>query len=82
MCHIQELQLTFILPELFPLDCFRCNFVSAAYFEYPMVYYYDTSQLCRTGLDDVLRTRMTTLTFILSELFPLDGFKCNFLSTL
>ena len=25
-------------------------------------------------------TRMTTLTFILSELFPLDGFRCNFTS--
>ena len=26
----------------------------------------------------MLRTRMTTLAFILSELFPLDGFRCNF----
>ena len=35
---------------------------------------------CRTGHDDVSRTRMTTLAFILSELFPLDGFRCNFVS--
>ena len=32
------------------------------------------SQLCRTGHDDVSRTRMTTLAFMFSELFPLDGF--------
>ena len=37
-------------------------------------------QLCRTGHYDVSRKRMKTLTFILSELFPLDGFRCNFMS--
>ena len=47
-----------------------------------MVYYHDISQLCRTGLDDVSPTRMTTLAFILSELFPLDGFRCNFVFAL
>ena len=26
----------------------------------------------------MLRTRMTTLAFIISELLPLDGFRCNF----
>ena len=26
-------------------------------------------------------TRMTTLAFILSEIIPLDGFRCNFVST-
>ena len=44
-----------------------------------MVYYHDTSQLPRTGLDNVSRTRMTTLAFILSELFPLmvsDAISC------
>ena len=40
----------------------------------------DTSQLYRTGHDDVSRTRMTTLAFILSDLFPLDCFRCNFVS--
>ena len=48
--------------------------------EYALEYFDDTSQLCRTGHDDVSRTRMTTLAFILSELFPLDGFRCNFVS--
>ena len=38
-------------------------------------------QLCRTGHDDVSRTRMTTLAFIPAELFPLDGFRCSFVST-
>ena len=50
--------------------------------EYPLVYDHDASQLCRTSLDDVLRTRMTTPVSILSELFPLDGFRCNFVSAL
>ena len=72
--------LAFILSELFPLDGFRCNFVSAPQLEKRLEYNHDTSQLCRTGHDDVLRTRMTTLIFILSESFPLDDFRCNFVS--
>ena len=72
--------LAFILSELLPLDCFRCNVVSAPSREYLSVFYHDTSQLCRTRLDNVLGTRMTTRSFILSELFPLDSFRCNFMS--
>ena len=30
--------------ELFPLDSFRCNFVSAVYLEYPLEYNHDTSK--------------------------------------
>ena len=52
--------------------------LSALYLKCPMEFNHDTSQLCRTGHDDVSRTRMTTLAFILSELFPLNGFRCNF----
>ena len=74
--------LAFILSELFPLDCFRCNFMSALYLEYPLEYNHDTSQLCRTGHEDVSYTKMTTLAFILSELLLLDCFRCNFLSPL
>ena len=74
--------LGFVLSELCPLDGFSCNFVSAPYFEYPLGYNHDTSQLCRTRHDDVSRTRVKTLAFILSELFPLDGFRCNFVSAL
>ena len=48
-------------------------------FEYTLEYNHDTSQLCKTGHDDMSRTRMTTLAFILSELFPLDFFRCNFM---
>ena len=69
-----------IFSELFPLDHFRCDFISALLLEYPLEYNHDTSLLCRTGHDDVWRTRMTILAFILSELFPLDGFRCNFVS--
>ena len=81
MCRIQEWQLLqsyFLSYHIF--DHFRCNFVSCLYFEYPLEYNHDTSQLCRTGHDDVSRTRMTTLAFLLSELFPLDGFRCNFVN--
>ena len=42
--------------------------------EYLLVYNHDTIQLYRTGNDNVVHTRMTTLAFILSELFPLDYF--------
>ena len=41
--------------ELFPLDCFRCNFMFALKLEYPLEYNHDTSQLCITGHDDVSR---------------------------
>ena len=50
--------------------------------EYILHYNHDTSQLCRTGHDDVSRTRMVTLAVILSELFPLDHFRFNFMSAL
>ena len=80
MLRTRMTTLAFILTELFPLDCFRCNFLSAPQLEYPLECNHDSSQLCRTGHDDVLRTRMTILTFILTELFPLDCFRCNFLS--
>ena len=63
--------LVFILSELFLLYGFRCNFVLALQLEYPLRYNHDTSQLCRTGHDNVSHTRMTTLAFILSELLPL-----------
>ena len=82
MSRTRMTTLAFILSELFPLDGFRCNFVSAPKAENHLEYNHDTSQLCRTGHDDVSRTRMTTLAFILSELFPLDGFRCNFVSAL
>ena len=72
--------LAFILSDLFPLDVFRCNFVSAPLLENRLENNHDTSQFCRTGHDNALRTRMTTLAFIVSELSPLDGFICNFVS--
>ena len=70
--------LAFILSGLFPLDGFICNFVSAPKLENHLEYNHDTSQLCRTGHDNGSRTRMTTLAFILYELYPLDCFSCNF----
>ena len=82
MSCIRKTTFAFILSELFPLDCFGCKFMSALLLKYPLVYYHDTLQLCRTGLDDVSCTRKTTLTFILFELFPLDGFRCIFMSAL
>ena len=81
MLHTGMATFAFVFSELFPLDHFRCNFVFDKKLEYPLEYNHDTSKLCRTGHDDVSRTRMTTLAFILSELFPLDGFRCNFVSS-
>ena len=72
MLRTRMTTLAFTLSELFPLGGFRCNFVPALLLEYPLEYNHDTSQLCRTGHDDVSRTRMTTLIFILSELSSLD----------
>ena len=73
MSHTRMTTLAVILSELSPLDGFRCNSVSALYLEDPLEYNNDTSQLCRTGHDDVSCTRMTTLIFMLSELPSLDG---------
>ena len=47
--------LAFVLSELFALDGFRCNFVSALQLKYPLVNYHDTLQLCRTGHDDMTK---------------------------
>ena len=79
MSRTRMATLAFVLSELLPLDCFRCNFVSAQLLENPLVYYHDFLQLCRTGHDNVSRIRMTTLAFVLSELFPLivsDAISC------
>ena len=79
MSHTRMATLTVILPQLFPLDHFRCNFVSALQLEYPLEYNHDTSQLCRTDHDHVSHTRITSLAFILSELYPLmvsDAVSC------
>ena len=73
MCRVQEWQLllSYFL-SYFPLvvsDAISCLLRNLKTF---LVFYYDTSELCRIRLVDVSGTRMTTLTFILSELFPLD----------
>ena len=39
--------------------------MSALELEYPLEYNHDALQLCKTDHDDVSRTRMTTLAFIL-----------------
>ena len=45
MCRVQKWQLSLsYFSDLFPLDCFRRNFVSVPELEYPMLYYYDTLQ--------------------------------------
>ena len=83
MCVVQERQLLLsYFSELFPVECCRFNFVFASYPENPLVFYHDASQLCRTHLHDVSCTKMTALTYILSELFPLDAFRCNIMSAL
>ena len=79
MARTRMATLTIILSESFPLDGFRCNFVSAPQLESPLEYFDDISQLCRTGHDNVSRTRMTTLAFIPLSYFPLmvsDAISC------
>ena len=62
--------LPFLLLELSPFVLFEKDFVSALYLEYPLEYFDGTWQKCRTGPDNVLCTRMTTLPFLLLMLPP------------
>ena len=60
------------LASVHPSVCTSVNiFVSALELENRLEYFDDTSQLGRTGHDDVLRIRMSALTSILFELSPL-----------
>ena len=72
--------LAFIFSELFPLIV--SDAISCPLHNLKTVWYYIMilKELCRTDLDTVSRTRVATLAFILSELFPLDCFRCNFVS--
>ena len=81
MCSVQkrELSLYYFLSYV-AFDAFLWIFMSALQLEYPLEYNHDTTQLCRTGHDDMSRTRTTALSFILFELFSLDCFRCNFVS--
>ena len=72
MSRTRMTTLALILSELFPLDGFSCNFVSAPLLENRLEYNHDTSQLCRTVHDNVSRTSMTTLILIHTELSFLD----------
>ena len=81
MCRVQkwQLSLSYFLSffRLMVLDAISCPLHNL---KTMWNYNHDTSQVCRTDYDDVSRTRMTTVIFILSELFSLDGFRCNFVS--
>ena len=78
MYRVQEWQLSLsYFPSYFPL--FVLDVISCP--PYNLKTLWDIImilQLCSSRLDDVSGARMTTLTFILSVLFPLDGFRCNF----
>ena len=81
MCRIREWQpsLPYFL-SYFPLtisDVISCllHYLKTVWNKFD-----DTLQLCRTGHDNVSHTGTATLAFILSELFALDGFRCNFVS--
>ena len=63
--------LAFLLLKLSPFVLFEIDFSSALQLEYPLEYFYDTWQKCRTGPDNMLRTDMTTLPFLLLALSPL-----------
>ena len=73
MCGVQKWEpLLYYYFSYLPFDAFLRIFVSALLLEYSLEYNHSTSQLCRTGHDDVLRTRITTLIFILSKLSSID----------
>ena len=62
--------LPFLLLELSPFVLFEKDFMSALLLKYPLEYFDGTWQKCRAGPDDMLHTRMTTLTFLLLALSP------------
>ena len=61
---------------------FEFDFVSALQLQYPLDYFNITWKKCRTGRDDMLHTRMTTLAFLHLELSPLFVFEFGFVSAL
>ena len=63
MSHTRLTTLAFLLLDLPPFVLFEKDFVSALELEYPLEYLDGTWQKCRTGPDDMLRTRMTALPF-------------------
>ena len=68
-----------ILSELFPLDGFRCNFVSALLLENALEYFYDTSLLCRKGHENVSHKKWQLLLSYFLSYFPLiisDAISC------
>ena len=65
MSRTRMTTIAFIFSELFPLDGFLRNIVSALLLKYILVYYLDNLQLYGTGHDNVLHTGMTTLACIL-----------------
>ena len=68
MSRTRMTTLAIILSELFPLDGFRCNFVSAPELENHLEYNHDTSQLCRTGYDNSrLHTFLSYFTLLVSD---------------
>ena len=73
MGRVQEWQLSLsYFLNYFPLIVSDAISYPLPYLKPPLVYYHDTLQLCRTDLDNVSLTRVATLAFIPSELFPFD----------
>ena len=70
MSRTRMTTLALLLLELSPFVLFKIDFSSALSLEYPLEYFDGTWQKCRTGLDDVSRSRMTTLPFLLLALSP------------
>ena len=70
MSRTRMTTLPFLLLESSPFVLFEKAIMSALYLEYPLEYFDGTWQKCRTGPDDMLRTRMTTLPFLCLALSP------------
>ena len=70
LCNLKNVW--YIIP-----NCIVSDAISCLLYKLNTLWFIDTSQLCRTGHEDVLHTGMTTLACLLSELFPLDCLSCN-----
>ena len=70
MSRTRMATLPFLLLELPPFVLFEKGFMSALLLKYPLAYFAGTWKKCRTGPDNMWRTRMTTLPFLLLALSP------------
>ena len=73
-CHIQDWQLWLSYYWSYHPVLFENKIMSALSLQYPLEYFNGTWQKCKSGPEDLSRTRMTTLPFLLLVLSPFVTF--------